>query len=123
MSAHDLQHDEKPGGLTDEHAGNSHGGRALVNWILALLAAVGALAVVAFAYLNVLGTAACTDRVCGDLGPGETVFGLILYGTPVVAVIAVALSFFTARRRLGILVPVIAWAILAAALMVLIVTF
>ena len=122
MSAHDLQHDETPGGLTDEPAASTHGGRALVNWILALLAAVGALAVVAFAYLKVLGTAACTDRAC-DLGPGETVFGLILYGTPVVAVIAVALSFFTARRRLGILVPVIAWVVLAAALLVLVVTF
>ena len=58
-----------------------------------------------FAYLKVLGTAACTDKACGELGPGELGFGLILYGTPIVAVVGVLFSSFTARRRWGIVVP------------------
>src|SRR3954452_802516 len=98
------------------------GRQTFLNWLLAVLAVVGALAVVGFAYLNVLGTAACTDRAC-DTGPSEPVFGLVLYGTPVVAVAALALSFFTARRRLGFLVPLTAWLVVVAAALVLIVTF
>jgi hypothetical protein len=40
-----------------------------------------------------------------------------------VAVAAVAVSFFTARQRWGILVPVCAWGLLAIAVAVVIVTF
>jgi hypothetical protein len=124
MAAHDVEHDEHrsadAGGV---EAGRSHRGRASVNWVAAALSLVGALAVVAFAYLKVLGTAACTDGVCGGLGPSETVFGAILYGTPVVGVVALLLSFFTAPRRLGFLVPLIAWIVVLAALVVLIATF
>ncbi|WP_319454617.1 MULTISPECIES: hypothetical protein [unclassified Mycobacterium] len=124
MSAHDVEHDERAA-VEDRGAesGHAHTGRAFANWILAVLSLVGALAVVAFAYLKVLGTAGCTDRMCDDLGPGETVFGLILYGTPIVAVVAILLSFFTARRRLGYVIPMIAWAVVLAAVVVLIVTF
>ena len=50
-------------------------------------------------------------------------FVLVQYGAPAVAIVAVALSFFTARRRWGILVPVCAWGLLAIAVAVLIVTF
>jgi hypothetical protein len=124
MSAHDVQHDEQR--AADERstdAGSAHAGKAVANWVAAALSMVGALAVVAFAYLKVLGTAACTDRMCDDLGPGETVFGLILYGTPIVGVVAILLSFFTAPRRLGFLVPLIAWIVVLLALGVLIVTF
>jgi hypothetical protein len=124
MSAHDVRHDEQraaDGRSAD--ADSAHTGKAVVNWVAAALSMVGALAVVAFAYVKVLGTAACTDRMCDDLGPSETVFGLILYGTPVVAIVALLLSFFTARRRLGFVVPLIAWAVVLAALLVLIVTF
>ena len=56
-------------------------------------------------------------------GPGEFVFGLIMYGTPVVAVVAVALSFLTARRAQGVVVPIIAWALLVIAALVLALTF
>lgn len=126
MSAHDVHHDvphdRAPADLTAE-APRSHRGRAFWNWVLAFLTIPGALAVVAFAYVSVLGTAGCTDGRCGGVGPSETVFGLILYGTPVVAVVAVALSFFTARRRLGFLVPAVAWALLVAAAVILVVTF
>jgi hypothetical protein len=99
------------------------GKRTAVNWILAILTAPAALAVVVYSYLQVLGSAGCSGGTCAKVGPGETVFGLIEYGTPVVAVVAVALSFVTASRRYGIAVPAIALAIIAAAAIVLFTTF
>ncbi|MDX1890355.1 hypothetical protein [Mycolicibacterium sp. 050158] len=101
----------------------SHGGRTALNWMLAILSAVGALAVVVYAYLQVLGTAGCTAGDCGGVGPSESVFGLIEYGVPVVAVVCIALSFLTARRRYGIVVPIIAWALIIVAALVLYGTF
>lgn len=98
-------------------------GRASLNWTLALLTIPGAAAVVIYSYLQVLSTAACTGAPCAQQGPGESVFGLIMYGTPVVAVVAVVLSFFTARRANGILVPVVAWALLIVAAVILATTF
>jgi len=124
MSAHDVEHGEQAAVVEPAaEAERVHTGRAFANWILAVLSLVGALAVVAFAYLKVLGTAACNAGGCDNLGPGETVFGLILYGTPIVALVAILLSFFTARRRRGYVIPLIAWAVVLAALAVLIVTF
>jgi hypothetical protein len=118
MSTPNVQHDEP---RPVAHDGSR--GSALVNWVLAILAVVGAFATVGFAYLKVLGTAACTDKVCGGLGPGELGFSLILYGTPIVAVVGVVLSFLTARHRLGVLVPIVVWAVIAVAVIALIVTF
>lgn len=97
--------------------------RPVLTWVLALLAVPAALAVVAYAYLQVLGTAACTDGACGGLGPSQSVFGLILYGTPIVAIVAVIVSFFTARRSWGIVVPVVAWVAIVAAVITLVATF
>ena len=87
-------------------------GRAgrVMNWILALATIPGAIAVVVFLYMQILGTAGCTDQLCPRQGPGELGFTLIQYGAPAVAVVTVVLSFFTARRRGGILVPVVALA-------------
>lgn len=99
------------------------GRHTTVNWILAILTVPAALAVVAYAYLQVLGTAGCSDQTCPNRGPSETVFGLIEYGIPVVAVVAVALSFVTARRRYGIAVPAIALVVIAAAAVILFTTF
>ena len=95
----------------------------IANWVLALLTVPGAIAVVAFAYLQVLGTAGCNDHPCPRQGPGELGFGLIEYGVPAVAVVAIVLSFFTARRRRGIVVPAVAWLLLIAAAVVLVVSF
>jgi hypothetical protein len=91
----------------------------IANWILALATVPGAIAVVVFAYVQVLGTAGCNDQPCPRQGPGELGFTLIEFGAPIVAVVAVVLSFFTARRRGGILVPVVAWLLLIAAFAVL----
>lgn len=96
---------------------------AVLNWALALTTPLGAAAVVVFAYVQVLGTAGCSDRQCPRLGPGEIGYTIIVYGAPVVAVAAILLSFVTARRPRGIWVPVIAWALLVLAFVVLVVTF
>lgn len=96
--------------------------RAATNWTLALLTAPAALAVVGYAYLQVLGTAGCSTS-CTRVGPSENLFGVIEYGTPVVAVVAVLLSFGTARHRFGFVVPAVAFAIIAAAALVLFTTF
>lgn len=76
-----------------------------VNWALALLTIPGAVAVVVFQYIQILGTDSCSDRVCPHLGPSPVVFVLIQYGSPAVAVAAIVLSIFFAKRRFGFLVP------------------
>jgi hypothetical protein len=100
-------------------------GRAghMTNWLLAIATVPGAIAVVVFLYVQILGTAGCNDQPCPREGPGEVGFTLIQYGAPVVAVVAVVLSFFTARRRGGIVVPVVAWLLLIAAFVVLAFSF
>jgi hypothetical protein len=95
----------------------------IMNWVLALATLPGAVVVVVFLYMQVLGTAGCNDQRCPRQGPGELGFTLIQYGVPVVAVAAVVLSFFTARRRGGILVPVVAWLVILAAFVVLVFSF
>ena len=95
----------------------------IVNWVLALATIPGAVAVVVFLYVQVLGTAGCNDQACPRQGPGELGFTLIQYGAPVVAVVAVVLSVFTAGRRGGIVVPVVAWSVLIAAFVVLAFSF
>jgi hypothetical protein len=106
-------------------AGTDHAGRTarIANWILALAALPGAVGVVVFAYMQVLGSAGCSDQTCPRRGPGELGFTLIEYGAPIIAVVAVALSFFTARRRNGVIVPVVAWLLLIAAFVVLAFSF
>jgi hypothetical protein len=121
MSAADVRQEERAG---DDGVGTKPSTkRAVVNWILALLTIPGAGAVVAYSYLQVLSTAACTGGACAQEGPSEFVFGLIMYGTPFVAVAAIALSFFTARRARGFVVPAIAWTLLVVAFAILALTF
>jgi hypothetical protein len=96
---------------------------AVLNWALALSTILGAAAVEVYAYVQVLGLAGCTDRDCPRAGPGEAGYTVIIYGAPIVAVVAVLLSFVTARRAKGIWVPVCAWVLLIAAFLVLVLTF
>jgi hypothetical protein len=88
--------------------------RLWVNWALALLAVVGAGLVMVFAMGAVMSTAACSDKACPNLGPNGISFDTLFYGAPVAAAVAVVASFFTARRRWGFVVPVIALALLIA---------
>ena len=98
-------------------------GSPKLNWVLALLTLPAAAAVVGYAFLQMMGTAACSDGSCPRLGPGEAGFSLIVYGAPAVAIVAVLLTFFTARKPRGILVPVVAFVLLVIAAIVLFLTF
>ena len=88
--------------------------RLWVNWGLALLAVVGAGVVIVFALGAVMSTAACSDKACPNLGPNGISFDMLFYGAPVVAAVAVVVSFFTAGRRWGFVIPMIAIALLIA---------
>ena len=80
----------------------------VLNWALALATILGAAALVVLAYGKVMATAACTADVCEV--PSETLFTVLL-------------SFVTARRPWGIVVPVAAWVLLAVDLVLLMVSF
>lgn len=112
-----VQHD------ADDAQGDGHRRRTVINWVLAGLTVPGALAIILYQYAQVLATAGCSERTCAKLGPSPFVFGLIEYGAPVVAVLAVALSFVTAKTRRGIVVPLVAWALLIAGFAVLTFSF
>jgi hypothetical protein len=88
--------------------------RLWVNWALAALTVLGAAAVMLFALGSVMSTAACSDKQCPNLGPKGISFDMLFYDPPVLAVLTVVVSFFTARRRWGIVVPVVALALLGA---------
>ena len=99
----------EPGGTDDDTRV-----RLWVNWALALLTVVGAAVVMAVALGAVMSTAACSDKACPNLGPNGISFDTLFYGAPVVAALAVVASFFTARRRWGFVIPVVAIALLIA---------
>jgi hypothetical protein len=104
--------DSRPANPVDARRGGRL--RVWVNWVLALLTVPAAGVVLIFAFGAVMSTAACSDRECPNLGPGGISFTVMFYGAPVVAGLAIVISFFTARRRWGIAVPVCALALLAA---------
>ena len=96
--------------------------RLWVNWVLALLTIPAAAVVLVFALGAVMSTAGCSDRQCPHLGPSGIGFGVLFYGAPVVALAAIVISFVTARRRWGVVVPLVALALLAADIVILLVT-
>jgi hypothetical protein len=89
-----------------------------VNWVLALLTVPGALVVYLFGFAEVMSTAGCSDHPCPE-GPGKFLFGVLFYGPPVIALLTIAISFYTAKRERGILVPVFGLALLLADVVVL----
>jgi hypothetical protein len=88
--------------------------RLWVNWVLALLTVVAAAVVMAVALGSVMSTAACSDKQCPSLGPDGISFNVLFYGAPVVAALTIVVSFLTARRRWGFVVPASALALLVA---------
>lgn len=86
--------------------------RLWVNWVLALLTIPAAAVVLVFTLGAVMSTAACSDKECPNLGPDGIGFGVLFYGAPVLAALTIVVSFFTARRRWGIVVPLCALALL-----------
>jgi hypothetical protein len=87
---------------------------AWVNWGLALSTVPAAAIVMLFALGAVMSTDGCTDRNCPNLGHGGIDFGVAFYGAPVVAFVVLLISFFTAKRRGGVAVPLLGWALLVA---------
>ena len=71
----------------DRQPGTDELGRAgrITNWVLALATVPGAIAVVVFLYMQIMGTAGCSDQTCPRQGPGELGFTMIQYGAPIVA--------------------------------------
>ena len=107
---------------TQSNAAGSSKRRLWVNWGLASLTVVGAVVVMAVALGSVMSTAACSDKQCPNLGPSGISFNVLFYGAPVVAAVTLIVSFFTARRRWGFVIPVSALALLVADVTVLVVT-
>ena len=85
-----------------------------VNWGLAICTVPAAAMVMLFALGAVMSTDACSDKACPNLGRGGIDFNVAFYGAPVVAFVVIVLSFFTAKHRGGIVVPLCGWALLVA---------
>jgi hypothetical protein len=90
---------------------------ALINWGLALLTVPLAIVVVFVALGGVISTSGCSGSACE--GPGSLGFGAMFYGAPVIAAATIITSFFTARRRWGIIVPLVGLALIAVDLILL----
>jgi hypothetical protein len=93
--------------------------QTIINWTLALLTIVGAAVAEVVAYGLVLGTAACSSGSCQNLGLANAVYGPVVYGAPIVSAVAIVVSFVTASRRRGWVVPAVAWALLIVGLVLL----
>lgn len=93
-------------------ASRGRNARPWVNWGLALATVPAAAIVMLFALGAVMSTDGCSERTCPNLGRGGIDFGVAFYGAPVVAVVVIVISFFTAKRRGGIAVPLAGWALL-----------
>lgn len=85
-----------------------------VNWALALTTVPGAALAMLFALGAVMSTDGCSGRSCPNLGRGGIDFGVAFYGAPAVALVVLVVTWFTAKRRGGIVVPVCGWVLLVA---------
>jgi hypothetical protein len=104
-----------------DRTGRTGPAKAVVNWVLALLTIPAAIIVVFVAVGFMMSTAGCTGSACA--GPGSFWFGVLFYGAPALAVVTIIASFFTARRRWGIAVPLCALALLVLDLLALVLSF
>ncbi|OBJ52423.1 hypothetical protein A9W95_20395 [Mycobacterium sp. 1423905.2] len=86
----------------------------MLNWVLALLTVPAAILVMIFAVGAAMSVAACSAAQCPHLGPSGLLYGVLFYGAPVVAVLTIVASFFTAKRRWGVIVPLVGIALLVA---------
>lgn len=104
-----------PAGVAHPARDQSDGGKAHsgANWVLALLTVPGAAMAMLFALGAVMSTDSCTGSRCPQLGAGIS-FDVLFYGPPVVALLVIAASIFTAKRRNGIAVPLCGLGLLVA---------
>ena len=96
--------------LRADHAERTTRTRLWVNWLVALSTFLGAMGVQLFAMGAVMSTAACSSPDCPK--PSSAIYGILIYAAPAVAVLTIVVSFFTAPRRRGIVVPLIGWLLL-----------
>jgi hypothetical protein len=96
---------------------------AVVNWMLAVLTVPAALVAFIFGFAAAMSTDRCAYVDCAHQGPGYVTFGVLFYGGPLVAMATVVVSFFTAKRDWGILIPVAALTFLLADVAILYYTF
>lgn len=114
---HNLAIDHRAGSATQQaqvesrHRGNIW---PWVNWGLALTTVPAAAIVMLFALGAVMSTDACVDNSCPGLGRGGIDFGVAFYGAPAVALVVIFVSFFTAKRKGGVVVPMCGWVLLVA---------
>jgi hypothetical protein len=101
----------------------SHRVRVSANWGLAVLTLPAALFVMAVGFAGAMGTDRCAYEDCARQGPPYLVFVLLFYGAPLVAVLSIVASFWTARRSWGVLVPLAALALFAVDVVVLYLSF
>lgn len=111
MTHQDLQPNVATAEPTDVDTRRAGPVSTLVNWVLALLTVPAAIAVVLLAIGGVMSIAGCSGQACE--APSSFWFGVLFYGAPVVSATTIVASFFTARRRWGIAVPLCAMALLA----------
>ncbi|MFZ1176843.1 MAG: hypothetical protein WAO15_11360 [Mycobacterium sp.] len=119
MNANDsnVTFDSGTHGAVEPARGDGNRGRNVwpwVNWGLALATVPAAAIVMLFALGAVMSTDGCSDRSCPNLGRGGIDFGVAFYGAPVVALVVIVISFFTAKRRGGVVVPLCGWTLLVA---------
>lgn len=107
----DLTMTSGPGSGPDSSGDDGAKARARVNWVLALLTVPGAAIVMLFALGAVMSTDSCTQQRCPKLGGGIN-FDVLFYGPPLVALLVIVTSVFTAKRRTGFLVPLAGLALL-----------
>ena len=88
--------------------------RPWVNWTLALLTVPAAGVVVLVGFGVFMSYAACSAQACPTQGPSGIWLEIIWFGSAVVAAVTVLASFFTARSRFGLVVPLCAWALITA---------
>ena len=88
--------------------------RPRVNWTLALLTVPAAVVVVLVGFGVFMSYAACSAQACPTQGPSGIWLEIVWFGSTVVAAVTVIATFFTAPRRFGFVVPLCAWALIAA---------
>lgn len=103
-----------PGAAAPPRGGSARNAWPWVNWALALTTVPAAAIVMLFALGAVMSTDGCSDRNCPNFGHGGIDFGVAFYGAPIVAFVVLVVSFVSAKRRGGIVVPLCGWALLVA---------
>jgi hypothetical protein len=106
-----------------ETDGTARRRRAWVNWVLALLTVPLAALVIILGIGAAMSVAACSGTQCPKLGPSGLLYGVLLYGAPIVAALSIAISFLTATRRLGFIVPLCGLLLLLADVAVMVTLF